>query len=118
MGLTIQHIACRRCDAVLAVEIDQCPECGANTVANVPKPSATGTKTGNWDWIHRRRTLLFVLLCATGALGLPLLWMSRAFSTRAKLLWSIVVSAETALLVALCWLAVQMAIDAIEPLLS
>jgi rRNA maturation protein Nop10 len=120
MASTIQHIACHRCDAALAIQIDACPHCGAKTTIEAPRPAAAAAKdqAGKWDWIHRRRTVLFVLLCATGALGLPALWLSRAFSTQAKIIWSIIVTAETTLLVWLCYRSVQMAIDAIEPLLD
>lgn len=109
VALTIQQIACHRCDAALAVEVDVCPHCHARTKAEV----STADK---WNWIHRRRTLLFVLLCATGALGLPALWLSRAFSLRAKIIWSIIVTVETALLVWICYGSVAMAIEACGPL--
>lgn len=121
--LTIQQIACHRCNAALAVEINVCPHCDSTTMAEVSQPSAadapaSDNKGGQWDWIHRRRTVLFVLLCATGVLGLPALWLSRAFSARAKVVWSIVVTVETALLVWLCYRSVQTAIEAFEPLLG
>ncbi|MCH8922042.1 MAG: hypothetical protein IIA67_02700 [Planctomycetes bacterium] len=116
MALSIQQIACHRCDASLAVEIDKCSQCGATTTVEVSQSTATKAPLGKWDWIHRPRTVLFVLLCATGALGLPALWLSRAFSVRAKIVWSIVVTAETALLAWSCYSTVQMAIETFEPL--
>lgn len=118
MVLTIQQIACHQCDAVLAAQIDVCPHCGARTKIETSQPATKDAPVGKWDWIHRRRTVLFVLLCATGVLGLPALWLSRAFSVRAKVVWSIVVTAETALLVWICYRSVQTAIEAIEPLLG
>lgn len=119
MALSIQQIACHRCDAALALAADVCPHCDAKTIVEVPQPiaadaAASDDTAGKWDWIHRRRTVLFVLLCATGVLGLPALWLSRAFSARAKLIWSIVVTIETALLAWICYSTVLTAIATIE----
>ncbi|MFM8213355.1 MAG: hypothetical protein ACKN82_01730 [Pirellula sp.] len=56
-----------------------------------------------WDrLISSRKVLLLVLFCVTGALGLPLLWFSPAFSTRAKVVWSICNILCTLASIALC----------------
>ncbi|MFM7929760.1 MAG: hypothetical protein ACKO9Q_18805 [Pirellula sp.] len=56
-----------------------------------------------WDrLISSRKVILLVLFCVTGALGLPLLWFSPAFSTRAKVVWSICNILYTLALIALC----------------
>jgi hypothetical protein len=56
-----------------------------------------------WDrLISSRKFILLVLFCVTGALGLPLLWFSPAFSTRAKIVWSICNILYTLALIALC----------------
>lgn len=51
-----------------------------------------------------RWAVLACLFFVTGALGLPVLWLGRAFSTRMKVLLSIVVTLYTALLLWLFWL--------------
>lgn len=59
------------------------------------------------DWrslADNRWAVLACLFFATGALGLPLLWLGRAFSTWMKLLLSVVVTLYTAMLLWLFWL--------------
>ena len=51
-----------------------------------------------------RWAVLACLFFVTGALGIPLLWLGRAFSTRMKILLSLVVILYTALLLWLFWL--------------
>jgi hypothetical protein len=48
-----------------------------------------------------RKTILLLLFCATGFLGLPLLWMSRAFTTTEKIVWSILNTLYTSALIAI-----------------
>jgi hypothetical protein len=43
--------------------------------------------------------VLLLLFLVTGFLGLPLLWMSRGFSPRMKVVWSIVNTIYTLLLI-------------------
>lgn len=59
------------------------------------------------DWralLNNRWIVLAGLFLVTGALGIPFLWIGRAFSTRMKILLSIVVTLYTALLLWLFWL--------------
>ncbi len=49
--------------------------------------------------MQSRRTVLLTLFLITGALGLPLLWYSPAFSSAEKTVWSAAVMAYTAALV-------------------
>ena len=49
--------------------------------------------------------LLGLLFFVTAALGIPVLWVSRAFSTLAKILLTIVVSVYTILIFWLFWIA-------------
>ncbi len=68
-----------------------------------------------WEQLLGSRTMILVLLFgATGILGLPVLWMSRAFTTNEKILWSIVNSLYTLVLIAIavgvcywCYLQLQ-----------
>lgn len=63
-----------------------------------PQPSR-----GRSQWerlLASRRMILIVLFGATGVLGLPLLWLSPAFSMSEKIAWSILNSIYTSLLIA------------------
>jgi len=66
------------------------------------------------DAIDKPLVVLGLLFFVMAILGLPLLWMSRGFSTRAKIIWSLVVTLYTALLFAVtalilvwCWSQIQ-----------
>lgn len=61
--------------------------------------------TSDWRTLADNRwAVLACLFFVTGALGLPLLWLGRAFSTWMKILLSLVVTIYTALLLWLFWL--------------
>jgi hypothetical protein len=56
--------------------------------------------------LDNRALMLFMLFCVWGALGIPILWMSRGFSTLSKIVLSIVLVAYTgAMIWILCWFA-------------
>ena len=61
--------------------------------------------------LQNRLTVLAILFFVTGALGLPLLWVNRRFSIREKMIWSLVVTLYTALLIwgvaKVCWWSYQ-----------
>ncbi|WP_254512214.1 hypothetical protein [Anatilimnocola floriformis] len=58
----------------------------------------------SWQEIQENRGLLLsTLFFVTAALGLPLLWRSRAFSPLAKVLLTVVVLAYTSLLFWITW---------------
>lgn len=60
------------------------------------------TARSQWEQIlSSRKTILLLLFCVTGVLGLPLLWLSPAFTAGEKLLWSIVNTLYTLALLAL-----------------
>jgi hypothetical protein len=60
---------------------------------------------GGWrEAVDNPWLVLVTLFCITAALGLPLLWMSRAFSRRSKTLLSIVVVLYTGLLFWVFWI--------------
>jgi hypothetical protein len=62
-----------------------------------PPPDAKTTRQSWRDLIDRPLILLAVLFFVTAAPGLPLLWMSRAFSLVSKIVLTILVLAWTAL---------------------
>lgn len=51
------------------------------------------------DLIQSKWAVLVVLFCVTGILGIPLLWINKKFSTVERLVWSIVVTIYTAILI-------------------
>jgi hypothetical protein len=112
--VAIERFACPKCDAMLGTGSAECPNCGGENLTERPpaSPDFVVAAPSRWAWIHDRRTMLFVLLAGIGALGLPLLWASRAFRVPGKIGWSIVVTIETALLCWACWASVESSLDA------
>ncbi|MFG0263224.1 MAG: hypothetical protein ACF788_12600, partial [Novipirellula sp. JB048] len=53
--------------------------------------------------LESRGAVLATLFLVTGALGLPLLWMNKAFSNVERVFWAITVSLYTALLIYVVW---------------
>ena len=48
---------------------------------------------------HSRGAVLAILFLVTGAIGIPLLWMNPNFSTTERIVWSIVATIYTAILI-------------------
>lgn len=69
------------------------------------------TITADSQGLQNRLTVLAILFFVTGALGLPLLWVNRRFSIREQIIWSLVVTLYTALLIwgvaKICWWSYQ-----------
>ena len=56
-----------------------------------------------WEQLlSNRKWILLLLFCVTGVLGLPVLWLSYAFTTTEKIVWSIVNIAYTLMLIGAC----------------
>ncbi len=71
-------------------------------------PQPQGPRPSQWAQLIESRAAMFGLLfCVTGFLGIPFLWMSSKFSRTEKIVWSIVVTIYTlvliAIAVAICW---------------
>ncbi len=60
-----------------------------------------------WRWIDNRVALLAILFLVTGAFGLPLLYHSRAFSTRMK--WAIAIANVVYTVVSCYWAYLEIA---------
>jgi len=63
------------------------------------------TRLSRTEWermLSNRRLILLILFCVTGAIGLPLLWISSGFSKTEKVLWSLANLVYTLALIALC----------------
>lgn len=52
--------------------------------------------------VSNRKVILLMLFFVTGALGLPLLWLSPAFNATEKVAWSLVNILYTLMLIGLC----------------
>ena len=52
------------------------------------------------DLVQNRGAVLAMLFLATGALGIPLLWMNKKFSDRERMFWAVVVTIYTIILIA------------------
>lgn len=66
------------------------------------------------ELLHSKLLVLGILFGVTGVLGLPLLWMSRAFSTQEKMVWSVINTIYTTTLVVGTWMIVRWAWRAVE----
>ena len=76
------------------------PPVSTSDPAGAEPPRGSGFRDNRW-------VVLMILFLGTGCLGLPLLWSSRAFSHKEKVIWSIVVTLYTlallAAIVGFCW---------------
>ena len=108
--IIMASIVCPSCGVAVDAGSQLCAGCGAPvsaisegsrgarlSTADRPGPSSARSVIDN------RWQLLLLLFGATGVLGVPLLWNSRAFGPLGKLAISLLVTAWTAVLMALCW---------------
>jgi hypothetical protein len=80
------------------------------TVAEPPVTPSHGTNAqrtsrprSEWEQlVSNRKVILAMLFFVTGALGLPLLWLSPAFNATEKVIWSLVNLVYTLMLIGLC----------------
>jgi len=80
------------------------------TAPNAMSGSSLPTRANNAKWgglLESRLAILGLLFGVTGFLGIPVLWMSPAFSRNEKIAWSVAVTIYTlvliAIAVAICW---------------
>jgi len=76
-------------------------------------PATPSQPTSNPAWrqaVDNPWLVVLTLFCVTAALGLPLLWMSRGFSTLLKIVLTIAVLAWTVLILWLFWLVMAWAV--------
>lgn len=81
----------------------------AEAIGQFDETSPGDPEAGLRRLVDHRWAVLLILFGAMGALGLPLIWMSRAFTPLAKLVWSIVVIVYTVALIWGAWLACSIA---------
>jgi hypothetical protein len=55
------------------------------------------------ELIQSRGAVLAALFLVTGVFGIPLLWMNRKFSTIERIVWTIIVTIYTIVLVLIVW---------------
>lgn len=75
------------------------PVTGAPAAGPSSKRTAQQLKSGVTTVAESRGMVLAILFGVTGALGIPLLWMSNRFSFAERIFWSIVVIMYTTALV-------------------
>jgi hypothetical protein len=79
-------------------------------VTEIPKAASNGTNAqrtsrprSEWErLVSNRKVILAMLFLVTGALGLPLLWLSPAFNATEKVIWSLVNLVYTLILIGIC----------------
>jgi hypothetical protein len=79
-------------------------------VTEIPVTPSHGTNAqrtsrprSEWEQlVSNRKVILAMLFFVTGALGLPLLWLSPAFNATEKVIWSLVNLVYTLMLIGLC----------------
>ena len=102
-------LVCPECAATLPSARSECPECGAQVQA--PQDGATVTSLTKSNAFQRvaddRGAVLAVIFLALAGFGLPLLWKSHVFSTRAKIVWTVVVLIYTAVIIWLIFVLLQ-----------
>ncbi len=77
-------------------------------IVKAPPQVAAQPRKSKGSFVLENRLAMFGLLfCVTGFLGLPFLWMSHRFSHTEKIVWSIIVTIYTFILLgltaAVCW---------------
>lgn len=78
------------------IEVPVAPSHGANA-------QRTSRPRSEWEQlVSNRKVILAMLFFVTGALGLPLLWLSPAFNATEKVIWSLVTLVYTLMLIGLC----------------
>jgi hypothetical protein len=109
----IAKIVCRRCNAALDAADNYCRRCGepSANLAGLPgggragwAPSVQPPRWSESPWVVL--SLLFLVL---GPLALPLLWRSRRFTPRWKVVLTVVVTGLTVLLLWQVWFTFQQA---------
>ncbi len=97
---------CEKCAKPLAAETGGC-DCDPIVTTEVCHPRAPAETTTPMlivkSILDSRLAICALLFLVTGALGLPVLWMSRAFRPATKIWLSLIVIAYTALLLAIAY---------------
>lgn len=100
---TIHTIICPECHAELPATADRCERCSAATARRevTREPTAAGrAKAGRLSIVSDTPwAMVMLLFLVTAGFGLPILWKSRAFSTKAKVVLTIIVSFYTVVVV-------------------
>ena len=111
----IEKAVCRRCFAVVDATDSFCRYCGLTLGADPPPadlvaelvPSPAERPTGRFG---NRWLMLALVLAAAGPLGLPVLWRSRQFSLRLKVVLTAIILGLTVAAVAWIWHTIDQAL--------
>ncbi len=105
-------LECQRCQAELTASTVRCPACGAATgltanqvAAPIPSqvPTAVVTSPAR-RLVDNPYAVLAAVFLAMAVLGIPLIWMCRAWSPPVKVLLTVLTLAYTALIFWMFWL--------------
>jgi len=105
----LHKILCPRCACEIDVEDRFCRRCGAAMSGD----QATATGRGS---PHSRGKILLLLFALLGPLALPVLWQSERFTRAEKIVYTVLVSIVTALVIWILWWAVDRFIDTVRQL--
>jgi hypothetical protein len=82
--------------------------------SQIATPAAARSATRPRPIVDNPWAILAILFLVAGVLGVPLLWISRAFSPLMKIVWSVVVTVYTAaalygtwLVLVWCWTSIE-----------
>jgi len=126
-GMTAQEIektVCPHCSGVLDAGDEICRHCGAPTsrprsAAPSHDPTAAAEPVFDQpkprpDMAERRGMVLVLLFLVLGVLALPLLWRSSKFSPAWKIILTILVAIQTAIVVWLLWYVIHLFIESLR----
>jgi hypothetical protein len=117
----VDNYLCPKCSADVEAEAKVCKSCGAVISAgDAPSSDSPAIKPDGSlrGLLHNRWAILGLLFLVMAALGIPVLWASRAFSTRTKILLTIAVSLYTILILWGFWLVMAWCITRIQDAMS
>lgn len=104
----VATVVCPRCSAEQPAAAAMCDRCGmplARPAATPAASSAAKKRLVDNPW-----AVLAAIFFAMAAFGIPLLWISRGFSPRMRVFWSIVTVLYTCLLLWLFYLVMSWSI--------
>ncbi len=70
-------------------------------------PGSGSTATDGSAFVQSRGAVFATLFLVTGVLGIPLLWMNQKFSNTERIVWSVIVTVYTAILIAIAYAIVM-----------
>jgi len=111
----LHKILCPRCACEIDVEDRFCRRCGAAMSGDQAAASAAPVAPPGGS-PHSRGKILLLLFALFGPLALPVLWRSGRFTRAEKIVYTVLVSIATALVIWILWWAVDRFLDTLRQL--